>query len=127
MLLLPKTPTLIYLKLKKIKDQKTRHFKLIYREILFKKATYTRHISHFFCYKLFYREIPLEKATYTRHLSHKKRNKLIYREIPFEKATYTRHLYHNQRGRRSIAGMAQHSMRPPFEAGYPFGYKGNPF
>ena len=121
MLLLPKTPTLIYLKLKKIKDQKTRHFKLIYREILFKKATYTRHISHFFFATSYFTGKFLWKRLRTLDTYHtKKRNKLIYREIPFEKATYTRHLCHNQRGRRSIAGMAQALYATPLSSRLPF-------
>ena len=76
MLLLPPTPPITYLKLKKIKDQKTRHF-----------------TSH----KLFYMEIPLEKATFTGHELHQKKNKLFYMEIPLEKATFTGHELHKKK------------------------------
>ena len=75
MLLLPKTPPSTYLKIKKFKGPKVDHFfhnKLIYREILFEKATYTGHVAHK-KNKLFYREILLEKATYTGHVAHKKK------------------------------------------------------
>merc|ERR1712155_123125 len=52
MLLLPLTPSLIYLKLKRFKGPKTHSL---------------------FFNKLFYRENPLEKATYTGHELHKKK------------------------------------------------------
>ena len=86
--------------------------KLFYMEIPLEKATFTGHELQKKINKLFYMEIPLEKATFTGHELQKKINKLFYMENPLEKATFTGHEYHKHGGRRSIAGTAQHSIKP---------------
>ena len=86
MLLLPLTPPLIYLKLKKFKGPK---------------------MDSLFFYKLIYKGIPLGKVTDSTLYNYYAQNKLIYKGILLGKVTDSTLYIHKHGGRRSIAGIKE--------------------